>query len=307
MRRLLPLALTVSALLAGTGLCPAVRAEDAPAKPLGMAELLAASKPDDWRTPDPSNTLYLDLPSGRVVIELAPDYAPAHVANIKTLAKAHYFDGLSVLRVQENYVVQWGDPNAEDEAKRKSLGDAESKLDAEFQRQRSAELPVVKLPDGDVYAEFAGVSKGFPVAGKSDKIWLAHCYGMVGAGRGDTADSGNGAELYVVIGHAPRHLDRNVTLVGRVLLGMEHLTTLQRGTGPLGFIEAPAPMTAIKSIRSAADTPKSERTAIEVLRTDTPLFEQLIEARRTRRESWFLEPTGRIELCNVPIPVRLKP
>ncbi|AVP97366.1 peptidylprolyl isomerase [Ahniella affigens] len=307
MPRLLPIALSLSVLIAATWLPMAAMADDAATKPLGMAELLAASKPDAWRTPDPEQTLYLDLPAGRVIIELAPDFAPAHVANIQTLAKAHYFDGLSVLRVQENYVAQWGDPNAEDTAKRKALGDAKPNLAGEFQRQRSAELPVAKLPDGDVYAEFAGVSKGFPVAGKGDQIWLAHCYGMVGAGRGDTADSGNGAELYVVIGHSPRHLDRNVTLVGRVLLGMEHLTTLQRGTGALGFIEPPAPMTRITSIRLAADTPKAERTAIEVLRTDTPLFKQLIEARRTRRESWFLEPTGRIELCNVPIPVRLKP
>jgi cyclophilin family peptidyl-prolyl cis-trans isomerase len=75
-----------------------------------MADVLAASRPSDWRPLDPDETLYLELPAGRVVIELAPDFAPLHVNNIKTLARAKYYDGLSVLRVQENYVAQWGDP-----------------------------------------------------------------------------------------------------------------------------------------------------------------------------------------------------
>lgn len=305
MSRILAATLFSTLVLCATVPPAGAQTAEAPAKPIGMAELLAASTAEDWRSPDPAQTLYLDLASGRVVIELAPDFAPAHVTNIQTLAKAHYFDGLSILRVQENYVVQWGDPNAEDAQKRKPLGEAKTKLAGEFQR-KAADLPVVKLPDGDVYADFAGISKGFPVAGTGNKRWLAHCYGMVGAGRGDTADSGNGAELYVVIGHSPRHLDRNVTLVGRVLMGMELLTTLPRGTGPLGFIEAPAAMTPIQALRLASEVPEAERTHLEVLRTDTALFKQLIEARRTRRETWFLEPTGRIELCNVPIPVRQK-
>lgn len=272
-------------------------------KPVGMADLLAQSKAEDWRQPDPEHTLYLQLPDGRVVIELAPAFAPKHVTNIRTLAKQHYFDGLKIVRVQENYVVQWGDPAAE-EADKKSLGPASAKLAPEFDRSRTKDLALTELPDGDVYAGFAGISQGFPVAGKARRVWLAHCYGMVGAGRGDTADSGNGAELYVVIGHSPRHLDRNVTLVGRVLQGMEFLTTLKRGTGPLGFIEDREQMTPIISLRLASELAESARTKIEVLRTDTPLFRDLIEARRTRRESWFLQPTGRIELCNVPIPVR---
>lgn len=274
--------------------------------PKGMAELLAESSASDWRSPDPEDLLYLDLAGGRVVIELAPAFAPAHVDNIRTLVRAGYFDGLSILRVQENYVVQWGDPEGEDAAKKRPLGAAKANLAGEYDRRRDAALPLARLPDGDTYAGFAGHSGGFPVAGKGRRIWLAHCYGMVGAGRGDAADSGNGAELYVVIGHAPRHLDRNVTLVGRVLSGMELLTTLPRGTGPLGFIEARDKMTPIRTIRVAADVPDADRTPIEVLRTDTPLFRALVEARRTRREPWFLQPTGRIELCNVPIPVRRK-
>src|SRR3546814_4709708 len=66
---------------------------------------------------------------------------------------------------------------------------------------------------------------------------MAHCYGAVGAGRGMAADSSDGTELYVVDGQSPRQLDRNITLVGRVVDGMELLSVLPRGTGPLGFYE----------------------------------------------------------------------
>lgn len=281
-------------------------ADDAkPAPAPTMADVLAASTASDWRVPDPRHTLYLELASGRVVIELAPDFAPRHVANIETLAAEKYFDGLVILRSQDNYVVQWGDPNAGDADKQRSVGKAAASLPGEFDR-KAAGLPFVQLPDGDVYAPQAGYSHGFPVARDPahDRAWLAHCYAMVGAGRGDTAESGSGAELYVVIGHSPRHLDRNVTLVGRVLQGMELLSTLPRGSGPLGFHEDPAKHVPIRSIRIAADLPEAQRSAIEVLRTDTDTFRTLVEARRTRKESWFLEPTGRIELCNVPVPVR---
>jgi peptidylprolyl isomerase len=127
---------------------------------------------------------------------------------------------------------------------------------------------------------------------------------MLGVGRGDAPESGNGSELYVVIGNAPRHLDRNVTVVGRVLEGVELLSTLPRGTAPLGFYADPKQYVPIRQMRLAADLPASERPALEVLRTDTPTFSAYVESRRNRRESWFVRPAGYVELCNVGIPVR---
>jgi peptidylprolyl isomerase len=276
-----------------------------PARPLTSAEVLAASTPADWRQPDPENTLYLDLAAGRVVLELAPAFAPHHVANIKALARERYFDGLWIVRVQDNYVVQWGDPH-EDPAQRRKIGTAQATLSAEFSRPRAPELPFTPLPDGDVYAPEAGHSLGFPAARDADRTWLAHCYGMVGAGRDNAADSGGGSELYVVIGHAPRHLDRNVTLVGRVIQGIELLSALPRGTGALGFYEKARERVPIKAVRLAADVPAPQRTELELLRTDTATFAAWVESRRNRREAWFLDPVGHVELCNVPLPVRLR-
>jgi peptidylprolyl isomerase len=271
-----------------------------------MAEVLAASKASDWRSLDPENTIYLELTNGRVVIELAPAFAANHVANIKALVKEHYFDGLAFLRCQDNYVVQWGDPDAEKPDKKRKIQTAKATLPPEFDRALDPKLPFTQLPDGDVYAAEVGFSEGFPVARdrKKKKMWLVHCYGMVGAGRDNAPDSGGGTELYVVIGQAPRHLDRNVTLVGRVVQGMELLSSMRRGTAAMGFYDKPEQRIPIKSIRVAADMPVEERSNLEVLRTDTPTFRALIASRRNRHEEWFYYQAGHIDLCNVPIPVR---
>lgn len=274
-----------------------------PARPVTVGDLIANSPPQDWRTPDPDSTLYLQIPTGRVVIELAPRIAPAHVANIRALARAHYFDGLAIVRVQDNYVVQWGDP----EQKRPVPPDVHL-VAPEFAAERSAGRHFERLNERDVYAAEVGFLDGFP-AGRdphSGQVWLAHCYGMVGVGRDDPPES-DGTELYTVIGHAPRQLDRNVTLVGRVLEGIERLSSLPRGSGDMGFYtpsERPVPIVAA---RIAADLPAAERTPIEVLRTDSATFRNVLEQRRNRRESWFKFNPGHIELCNVPLPVRTPP
>ena len=292
----------------GAAAAPGQAAEPLGQKPMTMAEIVAASNPEDWRALDAENTLYLELAGGRVVIELAPAFAPRHVANVKALAREKYFDGLAIIRVQDNYVVQWGDPQAEDPLKARKIRHARKTLPAEFDRAIDATIPFTLLPDGDVYAEEVGFSDGFPVARDkgSNRMWLTHGYGMVGAGRGDTSDSGGGAEIYVVIGQVPRHLDRNCTLFGRVLLGMELLSSLPRAGGPMGFYEKKEHYVPIRSIRVAADVPLAERSDLEVMRTDTDTFQRVVEARRNRSEEWFLFKAGRIELCNIPVPLRTK-
>jgi peptidylprolyl isomerase len=269
-----------------------------------MAEILAATKPSDWRPLDPENTLYVELPKGRIIIELAPNFAPLHVANVKTLARAGYFDGLPVLRVQDNYVAQWGDPD-----NRHPDPIAGGKLAPEFDAPLAPRMAFTRLPDGDVYAPEVGFADGFPAArsAKLRRMWLTHCYGMVGVGRDLDAESGSGAELYVVIGHAPRHLDRNVALLGRVVKGMQLLSSLPRGSADLGFYAKNEVPVQIKSMRVAADLPAAERTDIEVIRTDSTAFAALLESRRNRPEAFFKVPANRIELCNVPIAVRERP
>lgn len=291
----------------GMGLIPGglATAADAPAGKPTMQAVIDASAASDWRALDAENTLYMELPGGRVVIELAQAFAPLHVANIRTLVRQKYFDGLAILRVQDNFVTQWGDPNAEDPKTARTLGHAKATLAAEFSRP-AAGLPFTVLPDGDLYAPEAGFSNGFPAARdpKTGEAWLAHCYGTVGAGRNNEPESGSGAELYVVIGHAPRQLDRNIATVGRVVKGMELLAALPRGTGAAGFYEKDQARLPITSVRLAADVAAAERRPLEILRTDTATFSALIESRRNRSDAWYIHPAGKIDLCNVPIPVR---
>jgi len=270
-----------------------------------MSGVLEASAEDDWRQPAQENLLYLELEAGRVVFELAPRFAPRHIANIRRLVDARYFDGLAVVRSQENYVVQWGDPGAGPDSAR-SLGNASASLEPEFFRE-AAMLPFTRIESRDAYAGEVGFSNGFPVGRDSQdgRAWLVHCFGMLGVGRGNSPSSGSGAELYVVTGHAPRHLDRNVTLIGRAIYGIEHLTTLPRGKGPLGFYQSAEEQVPIRRIRFGDELPESERLQIELFRTDTEAFDALVEARRHRAEEWFVDATDRVGICNVPLPSRL--
>ncbi len=257
-----------------------------------MPEVLAASSEADWRDIEPANLLYMELDSGTVVMELAPQFAPRHIANLRKLVAAGHFGKASIKRSQENYVAQWSGSGA--------LGDAEATLAPEFYRDASG-LNFTVLASRDAYAPEVGFVDGFPAGRDADeRAWLAHCYGMLGAGRDMAADSGNAAELYAVTGHAPRHLDRNVTLLGRVIEGMEYLTTLPRGTGPLGFYQDAKDYVAIRSLRFGTDYDPGW----QALRTDTATFDALIQSRRYRNEEWFIDPAGAIGLCNVPLPVR---
>jgi peptidylprolyl isomerase len=268
-------------------------------------QILDASPAGDWRTLDPARTLYMDLDTGRVVIELAPAFAPQHVANIGTLAHEHFWDGTSIYRSQDNFVVQFGDADGEDPAKAKSLGTARTHLPAEFHRSAQG-LAFDVLPDSDGWAPQVGFVGGFPAARdpKAGTAWLAHCYGTLGAGRNNADDSSIGAELYVVTGQSPRQLDDNITVVGRVVQGMELLSTIRRGPPPMGFYPDPAQRTPIRAIRLASEVPAAERTPLQVLRTDSVTFRAATEARRNRVDDFYKRPAGHIDLCNVPVPVR---
>lgn len=271
------------------------------AAPISPADLLAASPATDWRAVDPENTLYVDLPAGRVVIELAPRFAPANVAAIKRLVRSGYLARAVVMRAQAGYVVQWGPP--EDNRPKPEP----PKVKAEFETR--AAVPFQVLPDPDAYAPQVGLSDGFPAARDpaSGLTWLAHCPAMVGVARDMDADSGDGADLYSVTGHAPRHLDRNITLVGRVVQGQELLLAMPLGTGDLGFYKTAGEQTRILGVHVAADLPAAQQVRLEALRTDSATWAALFDGRRNRREAWFKVPSGHVDLCNTPLPVRVAP
>jgi peptidylprolyl isomerase len=286
--------------LAACTTTPALPGPPPGGKTPAFADIIANAPDGDWRPLDPARTLYMDLARGRVVIELAPEFAPSHVANITALSREGYFRGGGVTRVQDNFVAQWSQAS---DPPRKPVQGKET-LKAEFTLPRSAPIAFQRHPDPDTFAPEVGFWNGFAVARDARSQWLTHCYGVVGVGREDDPDSGGGGELYAIIGHAPRGLDRNLTVVGRVVQGMELLSSLPRGTEALGFYKTPAEYARFSDIRLAADAPPAERTNLEVMRTDSASFATLVNARRWRNDDFYRVPPGRIGLCNIAVPVR---
>lgn len=288
---------------------PASAQDAAKPKYRSAKEIIDAAPASAWRDLDPANTLYMELPAGRVVIELAPGFAPEHVANIKTMAKGGFWDGLAIYRSQDNFVVQFGDAEGEEAGKAKPYpAGTRTHLPAEFTRDAKG-ARFDKLPDRDGYAPEVGFIDSFPAARdpKAGKAWMAHCYGMLGAGRNNAPDSSIGAELYVVTGQSPRALDRQLSAVGRVVKGMEFLSVIPRGPEPMGFYEKPEQRAPIVSIKLASDVPEAQRTPLQLLRTDSQAFIDATEARRNRVDGFYTIPVGHIDLCNVPLPVRAPP
>jgi peptidylprolyl isomerase len=270
--------------------------------PNGPAAVLAAAPASAWKTVDPGDLLVIDLANGgRVVILLADAFAPAHIANIRTLARAHWWDGLAIERVQDDYVVQWGDPDG-----KKPLPPGAPMPPAEYERP-AAGLMVTPLPYPDTYAPHVGLTGAFPMASDGAHAWLTHCYGMVGVGRDVNPDVGTGAELYAVIGQPPRQLDRNIAVVGRVVAGMDALASLPRGAGDMGFYATPAQRTAIRQARIAADLPPTERPRFQVLDVASPTFATWIHVKANRQDAFYLRPAGALDVCNAMPPVRPAP
>ena len=329
--------LTIALLLQAAAHSPAV-------VPKSPGEIVTSAPASDWVDIAPNDLLVMQLAPDRdglstgsrprrVVIQLMPPpFSQTWIANIRTLAKAHWWDGTSINRVQDNYVVQWGDatekkplpagmqatserdytsklPSSWSAAALDAAANAlEAAADAAVNDKPAAEYAPFSLPNPhDAYAAFAGVIQDFPFAGDNEQGWPVHCYGMVGVGRDMPPNAGNGTELYTVIGHAPRHLDRNIALVGRVVEGIENLSSLPRGTGNLGFYEKPEQRVPIVSIRLASELPEAERPRLQYLSTESASFAAYANARANRRDAFFIVPAGGADICNVPVPIRKKP
>ena len=273
------------------------------AKPKTPGDVITAAPKADWRAISPEDLLVFELAGNRIVVmQLAPAFAPVHVANIRALARSGWWDGARIYRVQDNYVVQWGN-NESDKPLPKAVV---AKPPAEYHRAHKG-LSITPLGSPDPYARAAGFSGGWPVAydARRGTANLAHCYAMVGVGRDLSPDTGTGGELYAVIGHAPRHLDRNIALVGRIVAGFEHMSSLPRGTEALGFYKLRSSDVPIVRARLAADLPDLERPRFEYLAG--PSFASYLHVRKNRRDDFYIRPAGGVDLCNVNVPVRPVP
>jgi len=323
-------------------------AADAP-PPVTPDGIVAAAPALDWTAIAASDLMVMDLApdakgrSRRVVIQLIPPpFSQGWVENVRALVAARWFDGTAVIRSQDNYVAQWGDPGGDDPKTAKALpgglrvmAESEYQIDPMIGLSKAAlsptatdqeklmwqgyatlcefdptKAPLVPCPvirgsdqhSGRTYAALEYHFGGWPIASDYGRQWPVHCYGMVGVGRGLSPNTGDGSSLYVVNGTPPRQLDRNIALVGRVIEGMEHLSTLPRGTGPLGFYETPQEYTPIASVRMGGDV--AALPAYEYLSTESASFAAYASKRANRKDDFYITPAGGVDVCNVPVPVR---
>ena len=276
-----------------------------PPKPKTPSEIVADAPSSVWRDIPADDLLVMNLRNGaQVVIQLAPQFAPVHVANIRALAKGGWWSGSAIYRVQDNYVAQWGN----NESTKPLPAGVVAKPPAEYHRALKG-LAVRPLGFPDDYAPSAGFAAGWPIAydSKAGTANLTHCYGYVGVGRDLSPDTGTGGELYAVIGHAPRHLDRNIAVVGRVIEGIDRLSALPRGTEALGFYKDESMHVPISAVRLGSEIPAGARPAFQYMDTQSASFGAYLKARANRKDDFFIRPAGGVDLCNAAVPVRKKP
>lgn len=261
------------------------------------AEILAESSASDWAALDPEKTLYIDLERGRVVVAVSPFLAQRHVEQIRKLAREGFYDGLSFYRVIDGFVAQGGDVFEKREVKT-----AAKTLAAEFDEVAPEGFVFSPLPDADGYAPQSGYAASLPAGydPKTKRAWHLHCAGAIAFARGDERDTA-GTEFYVAL-QPQRYLDRNLTVFGRVVDGMEHLQALRR-VAPAETADDDLGETII-SVRVASDVPQADRSNFEILRSGTPAFAAYVEARRNRPEGFFYHRPNHIDVCQLPVPVR---
>jgi cyclophilin family peptidyl-prolyl cis-trans isomerase len=251
----------------------------------------------DWRPIPDDELLVVTLAGNRtIVIRLAPGFAPEHVANVRRLAQARWWDGESVYRVQEGWVAQWGDPTE----KKPLPGNVVKVPAAEYDIASFA--PAQRLARADAYSTAAGITAdGWPIATDGAASWITHCYGTVGVARDVAPDTGSGSELFTPIGQAARRLDRNYTIVGRIVEGMQYLSALPRSDAPLGFYATAGERTPILSVRLASDIPAAQRPHFEYRAADNQRFAAMLDLKLHPKG---LVALGGIDVCDVPLAVR---
>jgi cyclophilin family peptidyl-prolyl cis-trans isomerase len=253
----------------------------------------------DWRAIPDDEVVVMTLAGGRtVVIRLAPALAPLHVANIRRLIAARWWDGESVYRVQENWVAQWGDAS---EKKPLPAGVLRA-VAPEFEIGGFA--PAQRMTRADTHSAASGITAdSWPVASDgAGHAWATHCYGMVGVARDADPTSGTGAELFTPIGQSARRLDRNYAVVGRVIEGMKWLSALPRSDAAMGVYATAAERTPIVSVRLAAEMPAAERPRFEYRRADNPRF--AAQVARAENMPPPMVAAGGADVCEVPLAVR---
>ncbi len=249
-----------------------------------------------WRKLDLDSLVYMELDEGTVVFELNPAFAPKTVKQFKRLVEEDFYRGLSFYRVIDGFVAQGGDESDISEP------NPEPALPAEFQREWDDELPWTRVEKKDMFKAETGFIHGFAAARTKSHVWLTHCPGVLAMARNDEPDSGS-TDFYIVIGQAPRYLDRNLTIFGRVVHGMDVVQRIRRGrTDENGVIFKDTERTRILKMQLAGKRDAGDQKPIYVMDTNSTAFDALVAARRNRTDGFFhRKPPKVLDVCQVPV------
>jgi len=259
---------------------------------VSASDVIKNAKAHEWQTVSTQNILKITLPTGSAYIKLNPELAPKHTAHIKELAREGFYKNTSVYRFVEGFVAQGGDSSGN-----KKIQAANKTVPAEFYLETTQPFKITELK-GDGYAPVTGFLNGFAVAQNQThtQTWQVHCNGVFAMARDNDINSAS-TEFFVTIGQGPRYLDKNITVFGRVLEGMEHFNRLQR-TPTDGVAFNP-----ITNVQVLADV-KNDKSVFKVMKTDSVSFKQLIDARKNRTEPWFVQSYNYVDVCAMPIPTK---
>lgn len=273
---------------------PAFAAKDPPPNP---AQKIVDAGDGEWRSVDPERLIVVDLPAGPIFIELRPDLAPLHVERIKTLVRRKFYDGLTFHRVIEGFVAQGGDPKGDGTG-----GSDLPDVSAEFARDSKDVMNFTAI-GRDRLAARVGLIDGVPVGAEPEslrsfrtdrtvRLWGAHCPGVMSMARATDPNSAN-SQFFLVIGDARQSLDQRYTVWGWIVDGLENARRIERG-------EPPKRPTPIVRMRIAADVPPDELPKIEVMRSDSAVFQTYL------KETKLVDDTGFVkDLCDVTPPRRI--
>lgn len=251
-----------------------------------------------WRDVAPDNLLLIDTEHGRITVELNPDFAPEHAARMQELAQNNAYADSRFYRVIDGFVAQGG---LNDEDKISMFPTLKNENDRPI-----SDAGFVPLGNGDLFTEEVGHIDGFPV-GRSAELgreWLLHCPGAMAMARDTDPDSG-GTEFYIVL-DAQRYLDRNLTVFGRVISGMDKVQKLKRGKREVqsGVIQPPEQGDLITAFQLATQLPPETRPAYRVMNVQHPEFEAAKTAKRVREDPFFYrKPPEILDICGFEPPV----
>lgn len=260
---------------------------------------------NEWRTPNPDNLVYMQLEDGIVVIELAPFVAPKQVKRFIDRIREGYYTNTDFYRVIDGFVAQGGDMSEKKESTYSSV------LNAEFSRKIANQSDFLIIQKPDFKAPQTGFLNGFAAGQdpRTDEEWLLHCPGVIGFARNNEPEWVNG-DFYITLGQAPRHLDRNMTILGKVIYGMPIVQSINRAkmSAEEGIIEEQNKRTIINSINMANDIPPQQRIEVQVQsQTSIAFTKRIANARTLNNEFFHYKGNGNIDICYYNLATRIKP